>query len=677
MVGQSGASGCRPPAVGRGQPPRSRECNAPSVDVRRPVWDGLRSPRVPGGASMRRVPRDELHLHREEAHPEELREARERAAGPLPARDAARLLPGVPAGGRAARAAQERGPAGGVLVDLPDLVALRQRAARVRQLLAAAAGVRRRRVPAARAHLLLRAARARAPDPDGQGGAEGDGEGGEGAGGLHGRDPAHDRQRLVHHQRHRTRDRLAAAPLAGRVLRARPRQDAQLRQAPVLGAGDPLPRQLARLRVRPEGLPVLPRRPAPQDAGDDAAQGDRPHQRADPRRVLPVRHVPLRQGRPRARARARAAARRDGEVRHRRQGRQGHRRQGQAHHRAPRARARRRRREEDRGPGRVRGRPHARHQRRRQVDRRGDRQGERRDHRGTAEESAGRRGRGVQHAVHERPRPGSVHLADAEERRHARPVRGQGGDLPHDAPGRAADRGRRRVAVPRPVLLRGALRPVGGRPDEVQPPRRPRGAEGHRHADQRGHHRGHPHPRRAAQRPRRDRRHRPPRQPPRALGRRARREPVPLRPRARRARGQGAPGPGREREPAAARPDQRQADLGGDQGVLRQLAAVAVHGPDQPAVRDHAQAARLGAGPGRPHARARGLRGPRRAPDALRPRVPDRDAGRPEHRPHQLARAVRAHQRVRLPRDAVPQGRRQPRRPTRSTTSRRSRKAST
>ena len=84
--------------------------------------------------------------------------------------------------------------------------------------------------------------------------------------------------------------------------------------------------------------------------------------------------------------------------------------------------------------------------------------------------------------------------------------------------------------------------------------------------------------------------------------------------------------------------------------------ALAVHGPDQPAVRDHAQAPRLGAGTGRPDARARRLRSARRAPDPLRPRVPDRDAGRPEHRPHQLARAVRAHQRVRLPRDAVPQG---------------------
>ena len=50
----------------------------------------------------------------------------------------------------------------------------------------------------------------------------------------------------------------------------------------------------------------------------------------------------------------------------------------------------------------------------------------------------------------------------------------QGRDLPDDASRRAADRGRGRGAVPRPVLRRGALRPVGRRPDEVQPPRRPR-----------------------------------------------------------------------------------------------------------------------------------------------------------------------------------------------------------
>jgi DNA-directed RNA polymerase subunit beta len=61
-------------------------------------------------------------------------------------------------------------------------------------------------------------------------------------------------------------------------------------------------------------------------------------------------------------------------------------------------------------------------------------------------------------------------------------------------------------------------------------------------------------------------------------------------------------------------------------------------------------------GPGRSHPRARRLRGPRRPPDALRPHLPDRDAGRSEHRPHRVALDVRARQRVRLHRDAVPQG---------------------
>ena len=48
-----------------------------------------------------------------------------------------------------------------------------------------------------------------------------------------------------------------------------------------------------------------------------------------------------------------------------------------------------------------------------------------------------------------------------------------------------------------------------------------------------------------------------------------------------------------------------------------------------------------------------------RAPDALRPRVSDRDSGRSEYRPDQLACRVCADQRIRIPRDAVPQGREQ------------------
>ena len=131
-----------------------------------------------------------------------------------------------------------------------------------------------------------------------------------------------------------------------------------------------------------------------------------------------------------------------------------------------------------RGAERVHRRPHARDQRHRHVDGRDRRQGQRRDHRRVAAEASRRRRQGHPDDLHERPRPGPVHLADAAHRRHARPVRGEGRDLPHDASGRAADRGSGRGAVPRPLLLGRALRPVGRRPHEVQPPHRPSGAEG-------------------------------------------------------------------------------------------------------------------------------------------------------------------------------------------------------
>ena len=59
---------------------------------------------------------------------------------------------------------------------------------------------------------------------------------------------------------------------------------------------------------------------------------------------------------------------------------------------------------------------------------------------------------------------------------------------------------------------------------------------------------------------------------------------------------------------------------------------------------------------GRPHARARADRGARRPPDPLRPDVPDRDAGGPEHRPDRLAVLLRRGLRVRLRDDALPRG---------------------
>ena len=94
------------------------------------------------------------------------------------------------------------------------------------------------------------------------------------------------------------------------------------------------------------------------------------------------------------------------------------------------------------------------------------------------------------------------------------------------------------------------------------------------------------------------RRHRPLRQPPGAHGRRAHPEPAARRPQphgARRARAHDDPG---RRGDHAADAHQHPAGGRGDQGVLRLLAAVAVHGPDEPARGPHAQAPSLGPRPG-------------------------------------------------------------------------------
>ena len=156
--------------------------------------------------------------------------------------------------------------------------------------------------------------------------------------------------------------------------------------------------------------------------------------------------------------------------------------------------------------------------------------------------------------------------------------------------------------------------------------------------------------------PDRDRRHRPLRQPPAAHGRRADPEPGPAR-----ARPDGAGRPGADDHPGRrgdhpADADQHPAGGRVHQGVLRHQPALPVHGPDQPAGRAYPQAQALRARPRRAVPRAGRLRGPRRALLALRPDVPDRDAGRPQHRPDRLAVLVRPGQRVRLRGDPVPQG---------------------
>ena len=89
-------------------------------------------------------------------------------------------------------------------------------------------------------------------------------------------------------------------------------------------------------------------------------------------------------------------------------------------------------------------------------------------------------------------------------------------------------------------------------------------------------------------------RHRPPGQPPRAQRGRAAGEPVPHRPRPHGARHQGKderlPGDGHGHAP---RPHQRQAGHGLHPRVLRVQPAQPVHGPDEPALGDHPQAAPL------------------------------------------------------------------------------------
>ncbi len=233
-----------------------------------------------------------------------------------------------------------------------------------------------------------------------------------------------------------------------------------------------------------------------------------------------------------------------------------------------------------------------------------------------------------------------------------------------------------RNLVTRALLRPEALRPDEGRPLQAEPAARRRRARRHAHADDDRHRRARPQARRPADEARRR---------PRVEGLRRRRDPAQPRPdpgRARRVRALRQPAAPHDRRadpggvprrplPDGARRPRADDDRGrrhdhaaddhqhpargrGAEGVLRLLAALAVHGPDELALRAHAPAAALGARRRRPHPRARADRGARRPPDPLRPHVPDRDAGGPEHRPDGLARVDGDRVRVRLHPDAVP-----------------------
>ncbi len=123
------------------------------------------------------------------------------------------------------------------------------------------------------------------------------GQGHQGTRCLHGRHPAHDQQRHLRRQRHRARDRLADAPLAGRVLRSRQGQDPFLGQAPVRRSHHSVSRLLARHRVRCQGHRPCAYRPAPEDSGDVAALRARHGRRGDPQHLLQEGRLQAAEGR--------------------------------------------------------------------------------------------------------------------------------------------------------------------------------------------------------------------------------------------------------------------------------------------------------------------------------------------------------------------------------------------
>ena len=144
------------------------------------------------------------------------------------------------------------------------------------------------------------------------------------------------------------------------------------------------------------------------------------------------------------------------------------------------------------------------------------------------------------------------------------------------------------------------------------------------------------------------------RQPPPAHGRRADPGGIPDRPLpdgARRPRAPDHRGLGHDH---AADDHQHPPGRGGPEGVLRVLAAVAVHGPDELALRPDPPPPPERARRGRAHARARAHRGARRAPHPLRPHVPDRDPGGAEHRLDRHAVLLRGGLRARLRDHALP-----------------------
>ena len=482
--------------------------------------------------------------------------------------------------------------------------------------------------------------------------------------------PAHDPDGDVHHQRHRARRGEPDAQVPGRLLRQREEQDRPGGAHPLRGADDPVPRLLAGFRVRRQGLPLRPDRPAPQVPRHDLPPGDGLHAPGDPRHLLPARdRDPGRERRVHQAARRRSCTRATSSGaasstrrRARCSSRRGTSSPAPCSRSSRRAASRRSRSPPRSSSGRS---PPARSRTRRPA---------RCSSRATSALGEGDvqtiREKGIRAVRAARDRRPAHHQPPARHprgRRHPLDRRGARRDLQEDAPGEPPTLETSRVFFENLFFNPKRYDLSPGRPDEAHHEALAPGEGRARRAraDPRRHRRDPAPADQDQRRPGAPRRRRPPRQPPRQVDRRAAREPVPDRPRAHGARPQGAHGGAGGRDPDAPRPRQRPAGGRGDQGVLRLQPALPVHGPDQPARRDHPQAPPLGARPRRPDPRARRLRGARRAPDALRPGLPDRDARRSEHRPDHLALDVRPGQRVRLHRDPLPHRSRTARSPTR------------
>ena len=357
------------------------------------------------------------------------------------------------------------------------------------------------------------------------------GQGHQGAGRLYGRHAAHDVERHLRHQRHRARDRLADAPLARRVLRPRPRQDPFLGQAAVRRAHHSLSRLVARFRVRRQGHRLCAHRPAPQAAGDDAALCARARGRGDSLHLLRPHRAEGDQGGLAHAVPVRPPARHQADQRSdRRQDRQGRDRGRPQGHGASRQEARRRGPEgasgERRGPARPLPRPgHHQHGDGRDLWRGG--RGARRQ---AARHAEGARSQGDPDPRHRSRQYRRVHPQHARRRQELQSRGGAARHLPGDAAGRAADAGSRGDAVQRHLLRFGALRPLRRRPRQDEHASRPRCARHGAHVAQGGHPRRDQDAGRSARRQGRDRRHRPSRQSPGALGRRADGESVSRRP---------------------------------------------------------------------------------------------------------------------------------------------------